>query len=78
MLPLLSERKRVLERMRKIPEKERKQKLSGSEVSEYTERNFNITEVDEEYFRISALLVNYQELLNKYNTLTEFDIDIED
>lgn len=78
MLPLLSDRKRTLERMRKIPEKERRQKLGGSEVSEYIERNFDITEVDEEYFKISALLVNYQELLNKYNTLTEFDIDIED
>lgn len=77
MLPLLSDRKRTLERMRKIPEKERRQKLGGSEVSEYIERNFDITEVDEEYFKISALLVSYQELLNKYNTLTEFDVDIE-
>ena len=75
-LPVYNTRKNDLDRMRIIPERKRTSSRIGGN-SEFTVRNFDMNNVNQEYKTLCDYIVDLQEDLNYINSVNTIDIDID-
>ena len=75
-IPQLSARKIKLWEMKDVPKMERAPQFHGANIIDYTRRNYDAAEVEEDYRNIEAELTKAQIALDRINISETFEIEI--